>query len=119
MTDSLKHISQQRKYEKSINFKSNLMIEVRNLIVDVANDTTFNIYDYFGIKIPPCLIEEWDSDTQLPFVCEVECLVSSNNRPLTCPVTKISEQYQRNHSLQQHKEGSYHNWIVHQSLHHD
>ena len=87
----------QKKSEKSTNFPSNLLIEVKNLIVDVANDTTFDIYDFFGIDVPNSLIEEWDSETQWPFVCEVECLVSSNGRPLTCPVTKISEQYQRSH----------------------
>ena len=95
MSDSRQN--NQRRTEKSTNFNDNLRIEIKNLTVDVANDITFDIYEYFGIDVLTPLIEEWDSDAQLPFNCEVECSVFSNGRPLTCPVTLLSNQYQRSH----------------------
>ena len=78
-------------------FSTNCKIELKSLIVDVANDVTFDIYQYFGIELPSDLIEEWDSDAPLPFKCEVECVLTSNKRSLTCPITMMSDQYSVTH----------------------
>lgn len=87
----------QRRVEKTTSFNTNVKIEIKSLVVDVAHDMLCNIYDHFGIPVPVELIEEWDSDSPLRFQCEVECTITSNGRPLTCPVTLLSEQYQRTH----------------------
>lgn len=83
-----------RPKEETKEFNTNVQIEIKSLVVDVAHDISFDIYKYFGIEVPNSLIEEWDSDAPLPFKCEVECVLISNDRPLTCPITLSSEQYQ-------------------------
>lgn len=84
--------SKEKKYTND--FGSNVKIELKSLVVDVKHDITFDIYKYFSIDVPLSLIEEWDSDAPLPFKCEVECVLISNGRPLTCPITLLSDQYQ-------------------------
>ncbi|OHT00992.1 hypothetical protein TRFO_32158 [Tritrichomonas foetus] len=74
-------------------FKQNVLVELKSLTVDVAHEIFFDIYKYFKIEIPTSLIEDWDSDEQLPFNVEVECTLVSNNRPLTCPIVIQSEQH--------------------------
>lgn len=97
MTEASNRVSNNRKLEKSSMFPENLKFDIKSLTVDVANDISFDIYQFFGIRIPDYLIEEWDSDSSLPFKCEVECVIYSSDRPLTCPVTLLSNQYQRTH----------------------
>ncbi|OHT12323.1 Phosphatidylinositol 3- and 4-kinase family protein [Tritrichomonas foetus] len=86
-----------RRREETKEFNSNVKIELKSLVVDVAHDISFDIYKFFGIEVPVSLIEEWDSDAPLPFKCEVECVLISNNRPLTCPITLSSNQYTITH----------------------
>lgn len=80
-------------------FATNCKIELRSLVVDVGSDLTFDIFKYFGLELPRSLIEDWDSDSAFPFTCEVECVVTSDNRPITCPVTLMSEQYSVTHPV--------------------
>lgn len=82
-----------RKKEETNSFNTNLKVELKSFVVDVSNNITFDIYNYLGINVPLSLIEEWDSDAPLPFRCEVQCVLISNKRQLTCPITLLSEQY--------------------------
>ena len=95
MTDSRprNRLSGSRGQAETKDFNKNVSIELSSLVVDVASDIPFDIYKYFGIEVPMALIEEWDADSALPFKCEVECVLISNGRPLTCPITVLSDQY--------------------------
>ena len=86
-------MSDRRSTATTTQFSTNCKIEMKSFVVDVANDIEFDIYDYFKIDVPVSLIEEWDSNAPLPFKCEVECVLMSNHRALTCPITVVSDQY--------------------------
>ena len=74
-------------------FKTNFKIDLKSLIVDVDPGFSFDIYDFFQIKIPPDLIENWDSNEQIPFVCEAQCILLSHGKSLTPTITLTSEQH--------------------------
>jgi len=84
-----------RKEEMTTSFNSNLRVEIKSLVID-ARDISFDINEHLGLKIPESLIEEWDSDSEIPFKCELECYVSSNGKPLTCPISLLSDHHLRN-----------------------
>ena len=90
-------MSKTRSTATTTQFTTNCKIEIKSLVVDVANDMTFDIYEYLGLSLPRSLIEDWDSDAAFPFTCEAECVLTSNKRPLTCPITLMSEQYAVSH----------------------
>ena len=74
-------------------FHSFFKVKIKSLTVSVAIDTEFDIFRYFGLDVPPSLIEEWDFDNPLPLRCKAECLLISDGRPITYPVTLSSKQY--------------------------
>lgn len=65
-------------------FQSNVIIYVQSLIIDCSYNKPFNIYDYLNIKVPQQLIESWSSNNPIPFICEAECTLMSNNKQI-CP----------------------------------
>ena len=78
---------------KTTNFETNVKVEIRSLTVDVDASTPFDIYKYFQISLPDSLISEWNMKKPLPFICEVECIIFSKGRAITCPIIFQSKQY--------------------------
>ena len=78
---------------KTTKFETNVKIEIRSLIVDVDANIPFDILNYFQIVPPLSLVAEWNPNKLIPLISEVECVIYSKNRALTCPIILQSEQH--------------------------
>ena len=72
--------------------KSKLKFALKSFVVSASSELSFNIYNYLGVKIPKNVIEDWDSDDQIPCKLEARCYVALNNRKISNTVSKTSDQ---------------------------
>jgi len=86
-----------RNLSKTTSHNKNFRIYLDSFVVDVDRSFPFDIFKYLGVEITDDLIENWDSDEQLPLSCEVECTIMSKGKPITCPIIIPSECFVMNY----------------------
>ena len=73
-------------------YQSNVKIFIQSLIIDYSYEKQFNLYDYLNIKVPKQLRNAWNSNDPVPFVCEAECTLMSNNKSISPSIIVKSNQ---------------------------
>lgn len=82
-----------RATEYTTKYNENVVINLQSFIVDTSTEIPFNIYEYLGINLPQALVDDWDSDSPIPFTVEVTCIVYSGKKRITYPILVQSDQY--------------------------